>query len=688
MNTTGHTRRDPGMAQHIDLGHPVGEDETLFSIARNLAATLWRWRLLILAIVVAGIAAAWLVLLVQPSTYVARAAVFFDFSRQTVVSDRPADELAPSTAMLNTEMEILTSRNLMSVVVEELDLLSDPEFNPWMMESEEGAPDVEDGLLAPAGEIRDAAISILLGKVNVSLIPNSYVFTITAETLSPEKSANIANGIADLFIQERDKRRLDASEDAVAWLEQRAETLRLRVLETEDRVAAERALAAPGGEASLTSFAVRIASLRERSAEADARQSQLAVTADSIETSRAVGDLDTAARLALEEAGTTLAGEIRIALSQAEGPGRAERLDTLITEAQRQIAEAASVARAEIRTLQPQIAGALDTYSVRTAEAQKLRDSEREAAASLAAYEAMLDRLKSRVAADALDPFWPEAEVISPAVPPGFAASPNRGLILALGAVGSMVLASGLALLLNALFPVISSARDLERTTGLSVMGQVPLSTRRGLASLQQQLKRGSSALGNSLRALRVAIAIDSRGAAPRVLLLTSAEKGEGKSAMGYLLAQSFVQAGRKVLVIDADPQEGGIPGQSTTGPGLNAVLLGEVDPKDTITRDDASGIDILSAPQALRDDADLLAYGDERAILEKVAVGYDVVIVIAPPVGSLPDARILARLSDIVLLVVRRNISSPAEVIEARDLLISGGASRMASVLLSPRAG
>ena len=39
-----------------------------------------------------------------PSTYVARAEVFFYFSRQNVVSDLPADEVAPSTAMLNTEM--------------------------------------------------------------------------------------------------------------------------------------------------------------------------------------------------------------------------------------------------------------------------------------------------------------------------------------------------------------------------------------------------------------------------------------------------------------------------------------------------------------------------------------------------------------------------------------------------------
>ena len=117
----------------------------------------------------------------------------------------------------------------------------------------------------------------------------------------------------------------------------------------------------------------------------------------------------------------------------------------------------------------------------------------------------MLDRLKGRVAADLIDPFWPEAAVISPAVPPHYAASPNRELILALGGVGSLAVASGLALVLNALFPVVYSARALERMTGAPVLARLPVPIRNRPRKLMTTLRRNpSSPLAESFRALRI----------------------------------------------------------------------------------------------------------------------------------------------------------------------------------------
>jgi uncharacterized protein involved in exopolysaccharide biosynthesis/Mrp family chromosome partitioning ATPase len=684
MNTSSDTWLNPAMPRQRDRTHPsfIGEDESLFGLARSLMATLWRWRLLILAMVAAGLSAAWFVLQTMPSTYIARAEVYFDFSRQSVVSDLPAEAVAPSEAMLNTEMEILTSRNLMNVVVEELNLTKDPEFNLWLVEP--GEIEVSAEAPPPEDQIRTTAVSILLGQVDVSLVPNSYVFSITVETLSPEKSAQIANGIADLFIQERAERRLNASEDAISWLERRTSNMRDRVREAEDRVADQRALASPGGDSSLTSAAMQIASLRERVATIEASARRLEDLEDRLGAASGQATLDAETGAALREFAGDLARDIDTAAEQSTE----SLFGALIEEARRQVATAAEEARNEATRAQTELDGRLEVYSDRTAEAQALRNTEREAAASLAAYEAMLERLKGRVTVDALDPFWPEAIVISPAVPPAFPASPDRELILALGGVGSLVLASGIALLLNALFPVVTTVRDLERISGAPVIAQIPLPRRSRLRALQRQLRRcGSSPLANGLRALRIAIALESRDAAPRVLLLTSAERGEGKSATGYLLAQSFVQAGRTVLLIDADPAAQGLFGRTPTGPGLNSVLLGEVDPKEAIVSDKTSGFDVLLAPKALRDDADLFAYGEERVGLEKIASGYSVVIVIAPPVGTLPDARILARLSDAVLVVARRHASRPAAVAEALELLVSSGATRVATVLLSRRA-
>ncbi|WP_340108937.1 GumC family protein [Pikeienuella sp. HZG-20] len=681
MNTPGNIWNRPTAPRERDHGRSgaVEDDDSLFGLARGLVATLWRWRLLILAIVAAGVSAAWLVLQTIPSTYIASAEVYFDFSRQSVVSDLPAAAVAPSEATLNTEMKIVTSRNLMNVVVDELNLLEDPEFNPWL--TEPGDPETSAETPPSEEQIRIAAVSTLLGQVNVSLVSNSYVFSVTVETLGPEKSAAIANGIADLFIQERTGRRLTASEDAVSWLERRTLNLRERVREAENRVSQQRALVSPGADSSLNSMAVKIAFLRERLATSQAEARRLADLEERLGAASGRTALDAETSSALRKFSGDLAREIDAAAETDIG-----RLGALVERARSEVATAAEEVRSEVVRAETELEGLLAAYSDQTDEVQALRDSEREAAASLAAYEAMLERLKRQVAVDAVDPFWPEATVISPAVPPAFPASPQRKLILAVAGVGSLALASGLALLLNALFPVVSSARELERVTGIPVLARIPLPLRRRLPRLQRQLRRrGASPLADGLRTLRIAIALESRDSAPRVLLLTSAEKGEDKSATGYLLAQSFLQAGRKVLLIDADPSARAF-GRVPTGPGLNSVLIGKTDLRESITKDKNSGLDILFASKALSDDADLIAYDRNRAGLEKIASEYDVVIVIAPPVGTLPDARILARLSDAVLVVVRRNASRPAAVAEALELLVSGGASRVATVLLSRR--
>ena len=412
-------------------------------------------------------------------------------------------------------------------------------------------------------------------------MPNSYVFSVTVETLEPEKSADIANGIADLFIQQRTERRVATSDDAISWLEGRTTDLRDRVRDAENRVAQQRALASPGADTSLNSTAVRIASLRERLAavRTDAqRLGDLASRLDGAATGAIT--LDPGTIEALQEFDVVLADEI--AAANAQDPDRAGEL---IGQVQQRVEDAARQARREAAPIESELEALLSVYSDQTAETQALRNSEREAAASLAAYEAMLERLKSRIAVGALDPFWPEATVISPAVPPAFPASPDRELIVAMAGIGSLTLASGLALLLNALFPVVTSARTLERSTGIPVLAQLPLPYRRGLKRLQKQMRGAKpSPLTEALRSLRIAIAIETRDLAPRVLMLTSAETEQGKSVTGRLLAQSFAEAGRKVLLIDTASRGGRAEGDP--GPDLGAYLRGYADPQDFIEFD------------------------------------------------------------------------------------------------------
>lgn len=713
----------PRQADH-DQHRKGDDDDSLFDLAFGLVGTLWRWRLLIVALIAAGIFLTWFSLQSIPSTYVARAEVFFDFSRQTAVSDLPAATVAPSDKMLNTEMAILTSRNQMDVVVEEFNLTEDPEFNPWLVEpgeaetddsatasqeevqvnplsalinrvaealnlaeapapdSEAVEPEVVDSTTPSEEKIRATAVSFLLNQVDVRLVPDSYVFSITVETLSPEKSAAIANGIADLFIAARDKRRGNASESAVSWLEDRTSNLRDRVREGEAQVANLRVLSSPGGASDIRATAARIAYLREREATLGARSRYISDLSARLADVSAESGLDAETSADLAE----FAADLMPRLEAALAAGDSNLVASVIDEARTRVTASAADVRGEAVRTQTELDGLLEVYNELTAEAQVLRDAEREAAASLAAYEALLERLKNQISIGALDPFWPEATVISPAVPPGFPSYPNRELILALGGLGGLAVASALAFLFTALFPALSSPREVARATGVPVLVEIPLPRSARLSKVQRRLRRRPrSPMSDAMRALRNAVALESGGPGPHILVLTSAENRRGKRTVGYMLAQSFAQGGRKALLFDADSETVARYGNTAAGKERGSILYGETDPKNAITRDPDSGVDILIAPEALRDNTDLFGYGtEERNRLEKIGADYDLVVVVAPSVGSLSDARIFALLADSVLVFVRRHRSRPADVSSALNMLSNAKASRIATVWLS----
>ena len=647
---------------HVHGGYE--ESATLFELVYALTEVLWRWVGVIAAITIVSLSLTWLFLQNTPSVYVAQTDLLFDYSRQRAVSDLPVDAVLPSIAVLNTELEILTSRRQMDVVATRYGLENDPEFNPWL-ETEDVESMEETAVPSDRIDIGDAVVTNLMDRVRVDLVPNAYVFSIVVETQSPSKSAAIANGIAETFIEGRSERRRAASEEVINWLETRAESSRQRLQEAEARVATQRTAVAPGTESSLVTIAAEIASLSERLTELEALEERsnnaLALMQDLAEAD----DPREAVSTALDTMNTPVSSEIRELIEQ-ETDLPAPRLQALLDQSKSYIEERSNAASEEIRELEAELASLRDTYEDRNAEVQTLRDFEREAAASLAAYEGLLERVKSRAAVDALDPFWPEAQIISPAVPSVEAASPDRQLFMALGGIAGLTLGSGLALILNALMPVITSSRHAERTAGISNLAHIPSGRRAALKPLQMKLGRDPSGfLAQSLRRVRIAIAgVGSRSKA-QIILVASSERSGFNRIVGYLLAQSYLQGGQRVLVVDADPEKkAGL--DDRPHPNLISVLRGNFDQSTDVQIDETSGVDYVIVTTRARDEADVFSSGRRREDLYGATMDYRAIIIVAPPVSNSADSELLAAFSDACLLAVAINYSRPSDLAEA----------------------
>src|SRR5690606_15016137 len=158
---------------------------------------------------------------------------------------------------------------------------------------------------------------------------------------------------------------------------------------------------------------------------------------------------------------------------------------------------------------------------------------------------------------------------------------------------------------------------------------------------------------------------------------VTSPAPGEGKTTVAENLAASLAESGRRTLIVDADlrrPRLHEVFGVSNSQ-GL-AVLLadGYADPLD-FTVGVSKGLGFLPAGVAAFGGPGLLREATARPLLDRLQREFDSLILDAPPVLAVSDARTLAGIVDGTILVVRAGVTNPEEAIDAKALLESDGA-------------
>jgi capsular exopolysaccharide synthesis family protein len=196
------------------------------------------------------------------------------------------------------------------------------------------------------------------------------------------------------------------------------------------------------------------------------------------------------------------------------------------------------------------------------------------------------------------------------------------------------------------------------------------------------------SLLAESFRATLASILFASdNGRRPRVIVLTSAGPQEGKTTVASNLALAMAEISRKVLLIDADLRKPRLHEifHLTNEYGLTDVLEGQQPPggrEDAATRTGYAGLDLLPAGSKTASIASLLHSSRMPELLEKVRDKYDAVLIDTPPMLHLPDARVLGRLADGVILVVRSNQTMRDAASSAAQRLQEDGTRILGTVL------
>jgi capsular exopolysaccharide synthesis family protein len=222
------------------------------------------------------------------------------------------------------------------------------------------------------------------------------------------------------------------------------------------------------------------------------------------------------------------------------------------------------------------------------------------------------------------------------------------------------------------------SADEIRSGVGLAILGAVPHTHGRQSNSIRGRKVHldPTSEVAEAYRSVRTALYFGATDAETRTLLVTSPSVADGKSTLSANLAIAMAQAGQRTLLIDADfrkPQQHKIF-QVDDSLGLSMILAGQNSPSETIQRSGIRELDVLPAGPIPPNPTEILNSETFESLLRDLAGQYDHVLIDAPPVGPVSDARILSAMCDATILVLRAQKSSRKSAAHARDALLSVG--------------
>jgi capsular exopolysaccharide synthesis family protein len=587
--------------------------------------------------------------------------------------------LSSDSSVVNTEVQVLRGRLLMGRVVDELNLLDDPEFNTSLKPK---------GLLSQAKillfgappesaeeDIRDVVVTNLLDQVTTSNIPQSLAFQIQVESESPKQSALIADTIARLYTDDQVRVKFEATKRAADWLTEQVADLKTELEATEEKIRDFQSNMSIASSVELTALDRQLKDTRDRRAAGDGQIGSLVTRREAYAS--ATTRADQASALADPQM-------IELAVAADRGDAAAVRaFDARRALLGQQMDQDILRLRSQVASYDQAEKNLLDTINRGSQELTQLEQMTREAEANKLLYEHFQTRLKEAVAQQGIQ--QPDSRLLSQAVRPLFAATPRKGLTLVMATIVGAMVGAGLALLREAAASGVRTANDLETLSGRVVLGQIPLLPEGQRAKVISYLaKNPTSALAEAVRNLRTSILLSNVDRAPQIIALTSSVPGEGKTMLTLALAQNLTQMGKKVLVIEGDMRRRTFRRyfEVPQGSGLVRVLSDEIAIDQAAWPSNGMG-DIIFGESSAVNAADLFSSQAFPRILEETRKLYDVILIDTPPVLVVPDSRIIAQHVDAVVFIVRWDHTSETQVQDALHMLETTNA-RIAGMVLS----
>ncbi len=572
---------------------------------------------------------------------------------------------------LNTQLDVLKSKALARRVADRLKLYGNPRFMKAM------GVQIDSTTPMSKADLEESTIGIVRSRMSVSLPRQSRVASIAVITADPQMSADIANAYASEFIQANLQRKFESSDYARQFVAQQLDVAKQRVEAAERDLNAysrdaglirTRGVSADGrgnvaSDASVTTSSLMQANTaaneaRTKRVEAEARWKAVSagngLSASEVLTNRSVQFImekraDAESKLR-EERSRHLDEHPNVQRLLAQIDGYNQELKTIVSGVRSSVQQEYQAALSAERELNAQVAALKNETLNEQDRGVRYAILAREADTSRTLYEGLLQRYKELTAAAGISSS--NIALIDKAAVPTGPSSPILFLNLAYALFAGFVVSALLVFIRLQLDDAVRVPEDVEHKLSLPVLGIIPKLFDQ---NPREQLADPKSSMSEAYNSLRGAVSFATANGAPRVLLITSASAGEGKSTTSFSLARGFAKLGKRVLLIDVDMRRPSVHRQfdAENELGLSSVLVGQAMLADAIKQSDSENLSYLTAGPIPPSPTELLASPRLQTLIEDGLAMFDMIVLDAPPILGLADAPLLSSFAEGTLLVL-----------------------------------
>lgn len=661
--------------------------------------TVWKtkWTVLAFALTVSGLVGIASMLMKPTYDGVARIAIYkenqglLDLKQGNVGSTEDPDY----TVTLDTQAKIMESEQLAIRVIQEMGLAQNPEFV-----SRKGQ-----------GEGYRAALEKFHNSLRVLKVPHTRLLEIRFSSSNPKLAADVANTLANTYIDHTFEVRYEATMQASKRLSDELTSLQEATNRADSKlIEYQRTHRMVGADALIET---RLADLNKDLTAVEVEKTQKEAEYNLARTH----DAD---RVSHVEANSLLDRlrdrESQLSTEHAKMTSVMGDANPQVVEIKNQLTDVRQTISSELERMKHRVTNNYltivnrETWLRQALEKQKEEASQhnqdaieynnlkREADTNRQLYTDLLQKLKEAQVAAGLrsDNIRVEGVATVPQKPAKPDLPFNLGMALFGGLVGGIIL----TLIRDNFNDSVRNAEQAENITGVPALVAIPNaavlpgSSAKAGSSWKIGGQHISSApiikleppMIESYRALRTLALLHFSGRSPGVILVTSSLPSEGKTTTAVNTAIAFSQHGRRVLLVDADMRNSSVHkawGFDAAAAGLSTVLFGNDRIEEVLLRAPKyDNLFILPAGPPPGDPSELLSSVAMKDLISAVRNQFDFVIVDAPPVLGVTDSLVLAGLVDAVLVVVKEMSTPKQALARTRELLLKAKAAEVGVVL------